>query len=163
MKDITNTIFFDAVGTLFFLTKSVGHHYALVAHQLGLSLSEESLDRAFTSAWQEIPTRPAVDGPREDDDKGWWRKIVFRVLNEVAPNLDELDRDNFFEIAYEHFAEAGVWRLFPEVIDVLEQLRPKYRLAVISEFRRSAPDDSRAARDIAVFREYLHLKRSRRR
>lgn len=134
MQGVTNTIFFDAVGTLFFLTGSVGHHYALVGDQLGLSLNEESLDRTFKSAWQEMPARPAVDGPREDDDKGWWREIVFRVLHEVAPKLNELDRDNFFEIAYEHFAEAGVWQLFPEVIDVLEQLRPKYRLAVISSF-----------------------------
>lgn len=131
---MTNTVFFDAVGTLFFLTGSVGHHYALVAHEIGLSLNEESLDRAFVSAWREIPPRPAVDGPREDDDKGWWREIVFRVLNEAAPELHDLDRDNFFEIAYEHFAEAGVWRLFPEVIDVLEQLQPNYRLAVISSF-----------------------------
>jgi len=129
-----NTIFFDAVGTLFFLTGSVGHHYALVGQQLGLSLDEKDLDRAFLSAWREMPARPAVDGPREDDDKGWWREIVFRVLQEVAPGLDDLDRDNFFEIAYEHFAEAGVWQLFPEVIDVLEQLRPNYRLAVISSF-----------------------------
>jgi putative hydrolase of the HAD superfamily len=129
-----DTIFFDAVGTLFFLKGSVGHHYALVGHQLGLSLDEESLDRAFTSAWQQMPMRPAVDGPREDDDKGWWRQIVFRVLNEVAPKLHELDRDNFFEIAYEHFAEAGVWQLFPEVVEVVEQLRRQYRLAVVSSF-----------------------------
>jgi putative hydrolase of the HAD superfamily len=131
---MTNTVFFDAVGTLFSLTGSVGHHYALVAHEVGLSLNEESLDRAFVSVWREMPPRPAVDGPREDDDKGWWREIVFRVLNEVAPGLHELDRDNFFEITYEHFAEAGVWQLFPEVIDVLEQLQPNYRLAVISSF-----------------------------
>jgi len=129
-----NTIFFDAVGTLFFLTNSVGHHYALVGQQLGLSLNAENLDRAFVSAWREMPPRPAVAGPREDDDKGWWREIVFRVLHEVAPGLDELDRDNFFEIAYEHFAESGVWQLFPEVIDVLDQLQSTYRLAVISSF-----------------------------
>src|SRR4051794_18758994 len=131
---MTKTIFFDAVGTLFFLTRTVGYHYALVGQQLGLSLDEERLDRAFVSAWREAPRRPPIDGPREDDDKGWWRKVVFRVLNDVAPKLPELDRDNFFEIAYEHFAEAGVWQLFPEVVEVLEQLRPNHRLAVISSF-----------------------------
>ena len=40
-----------------------------------------------------------------------------------ARSLSEFDRDNFFEIAYEHFAEAGVWKLYPEVLDVLEQLQ----------------------------------------
>jgi putative hydrolase of the HAD superfamily len=51
-----------------------------------------------------------------------------------VPSLSELDRDNFFEIAYEHFAEAGVWELYPELPEVLELLRPRFELAVISNF-----------------------------
>ena len=81
-----------------------------------------------------MPRRPAIDGPRENDDKGWWRELVGRVFDQVAPSLSELDRDNFFEIAYEHFAEAGVWKLYPEVLDVLKQLRERFQLAVISNF-----------------------------
>lgn len=127
-------IFFDAVGTLFYLTRSVGHHYALVGREIGLTLEPEPLDRAFLAAWKEMPPRPVTDGPREDDDKGWWREIVYRVLDRVAPSLSELDCDNFFEIAYEHFAEAGVWEAYADVIDVLEQLRPRYQLAVVSSF-----------------------------
>ncbi len=127
-------IFFDAVGTLFYLTESVGHHYALVAQQIELTLSRDALDRAFISVWKSMPPRHAQDGPREDDDKGWWRDTVYRVLDEVAPSLPDLDRDNFFEIAYEHFAEADVWRSYPETIDVLEQLRSRYQVAVVSSF-----------------------------
>ncbi len=48
--------------------------------------------------------------------------------------LNAFDRDNFFEIAYEHFAEPGVWALYPEVVDVLEKLRPRFQLVVISNF-----------------------------
>src|SRR5438552_585754 len=81
-----------------------------------------------------MPARTAIDGPRENDDKGWWRALVDLVLDQVTPSLSELDRDNFFEIAYEHFAEAGVWELYPEVVDVLEKLRPRFPLAVISNF-----------------------------
>ena len=128
------TIFFDAVGTLFHLTRSVGYHYAFVGREIGLELEEKQLDRAFISAWKEMPARPTIDGPREDDDKGWWREIVERVLEEVDPSLHELDRDNFFEIAYEHFTEAGVWVAYPETAEVLEQLHPRYPLAVISSF-----------------------------
>jgi putative hydrolase of the HAD superfamily len=127
-------IFFDAVGTLFYLTKTVGDHYALVGNEVGLKLDAHKLDRAFYSAWNKIPARAAIDGPREDDDKGWWRELVELVLDEAAPGLTALDRDNFFEIAYEHFAEAGVWALYPEVIDVLEKLRPQFQLAVVSNF-----------------------------
>ena len=127
-------ILFDAAGTLFYLTKTVGDHYAYVGREVGLDLDAQKLESAFQSAWQQMPRRPAIDGPRENDDKGWWRELVGRVFDQVAPSLSELDRDNFFEIAYEHFAEAGVWKLYPEVLDALEQLRKRFQLAVISNF-----------------------------
>lgn len=127
-------IFFDAAETLFYLPRGVGYHYALVASELGLKWDSHELDRAFNNAWNAMPPRAAIDGARENDDKDWWRQLVDLVINEVAPSLNELDRDNFFEIAYEHFAEAGVWELFPEVFEVLENLRPRFQLAVISNF-----------------------------
>jgi putative hydrolase of the HAD superfamily len=127
-------IFFDAMGTLFYLTKTVGDHYAYVGREIGLTLDARELERAFHAAWKKMPSRAAIDGPRENDDKGWWRELVDLVLRDVAPSLSQLDRDNFFEIAYEHFAEAGVWECFAEVPDVLEQLQPRFQLAVISNF-----------------------------
>jgi putative hydrolase of the HAD superfamily len=127
-------IFFDAVGTLFHLTKSVGQHYAYVGEEIGLKLDAKTLDQAFASAWKRMPPRAPIDGPREDDDKDWWRELVDFLLDEAAPRLDEIDRDNFFEIAYEHFAEAGVWELYPEVPDVLRELQPRFQLAVVSNF-----------------------------
>jgi putative hydrolase of the HAD superfamily len=127
-------IFLDAVGTLFYLTKSVGDHYALVAAEVDLKLDAAALNRGFFSAWKQMPPRAAIEEPRENDDKDWWRELVDLMLDQVAPALDEIDRDNFFEIAYEHFAEAGVWELYPEVVDVLEKLRTQFRLAVISNF-----------------------------
>ena len=127
-------IFFDAAGTLIHLPKSVGHHYALVGHRVGLALDAAALDRAFAAAWKQATPRAAIAGPREDDDKGWWRDFVDKVLDQVAPNTSELDRDAFFEVAYSHFAEAGVWELYPEVTEVLETLRPRFDLAVVSNF-----------------------------
>ena len=127
-------IFFDAMGTLFYLTESVGHHYALVGAELGLKLDAATLDTAFHKAWASMPARKAIDGPRENDDKEWWAEVVGKTLVEVAPTLNELDRDNFFEIAYEHFAAAGVWELYPEVLDALRNLQPRFQLAVVSNF-----------------------------
>ena len=127
-------IFFDAAGTLFHLPKGVGYHYALVANRMGLPLEAAAIDRAFGAAWKAMPARPATGAPRDDDDKGWWRELVERVFDQIAPATKDLDRDAFFEVAYEHFAEAGVWELFPEVVDVLEQLHPRYRLSIISNF-----------------------------
>ena len=127
-------ILFDAAGTLFFLTKTVGDHYAYVGREVGLELDAQKLESAFHAAWPQMPRRPATDGPRKNDDKGWWRVLVGHVFDQVAPSVNELDRDNFFEVAYEHFAEPGVWELYPEVPGVLEELAPRFRLAVISNF-----------------------------
>src|SRR6202030_1233983 len=127
-------IFFDAAGTLFHLPLGVGYHYALVGEEIGLKLEAAQLDRAFAKAWNSMPKRAPIDGPRKNDDEDWWRTLVDLVLDQLAPSLSELDRDNFFEIAYEHFAEAGVWELYPEVLDVLEKLQPQFQLAVVSHF-----------------------------
>ena len=127
-------IFFDGAGTLIHLPRSVGHHYALVGQRVGLALDAAALDQAFTACWKQMPARPAIDGPREDDDKGWWRELVNQVIDRVAPQTKDLDRDAFFEAAYSHFAEAGVWELYPEVIEVLEALRPRFDLAIVSNF-----------------------------
>lgn len=127
-------IFFDAAGTLFHLPKGVGYHYALVGKRVGLELDSDALDRAFADVWKEMPARETTGLPRENDDKDWWRLLVDHVIDRVAPATAELDRDSFFEVAYGHFAEAGVWELFPEVVEVLEALRPRFRLAVVSNF-----------------------------
>jgi putative hydrolase of the HAD superfamily len=131
---VIRAILFDAAGTLFHLTKTVGDHYAYVGREVGLELDAQKLERAFHAAWQQMPRRPAIDDPRKNDDKGWWRELVGHVFDQVAPSVSEFDRDNFFEVAYEHFAEAGVWELYPEVPEVLKQLRPRFQLAVISNF-----------------------------
>ena len=128
------TIFFDGAGTLIHLPRSVGCHYALVGQRVGLSLEAAALDEAFAACWKQAPERPSIEGPREDDDKGWWRELVDQVIDRVAPDTKDLDRDAFFEVAYSHFAEAGVWELYPEVIDVLETLQPRFGLAVVSNF-----------------------------
>ena len=133
-SDSPKAIFFDGAGTLFYLTKTVGDHYALVGEEVGLKLDAKKLDAAFYSAWAQMPPRHAIDGPRENDDKDWWRELADQVLSEAAPEVGELDRDNFFEVAYEHFAEAGVWELYPDVIDVLKQLHHRFRLAIVSNF-----------------------------
>jgi putative hydrolase of the HAD superfamily len=127
-------IFFDAVGTLFRLTKTVGDHYAYVGREVGLDLDPQNLERAFHTAGKQMPQRAAIDGPRENDDKDWWRELIDLVLDQVTPSLNEFDRDNFFEVAYEHFAEANVWELYPEVPGVLEKLQPRFKLVVVSNF-----------------------------
>lgn len=137
MSDAFSTlklIMFDGAGTLFHLPRGVGYHYALVGQRVGLSLDAKALDEAFAATWKAMPARPATGEPREDDDKGWWRDVVERIFDRVAPQTKDLDRDNFFEVAYEHFAEANVWELYPEVLDVLKALHGRYKLIAVSNF-----------------------------
>ena len=132
--DSLKAVSFDAAGTLFYLTKTVGDHYALIGEKVGLNLNARKLHAAFHSVWAKMPPREPIDGPRENDDKDWWRELADQVFREAAPEVGELDRDNFFEVAYEHFAEPGVWELYPDVIDVLKQLHPRFQLAIVSNF-----------------------------
>lgn len=127
-------IFFDAAGTLFHLPRGVGWHYRAVALRHGWDLCEDALRRAFGTAWREMPVRPAVHGPRADDDKGWWRELVERVLDECGPKGEGTAREAYFEELYREFTLPGVWELYPEVNEVLASLQPCFRLGVISNF-----------------------------
>jgi len=130
---LKKTIFFDAAGTLLHLPRGVGFHYALVARRHGVEWDERTLDRAFHLAWRAMPPPAASRAPRADDDRGWWRELVGRVLDSVAPN-ESFDRDAYFAALYRHFAEPGVWELYPEVKDVLGELRRRYQLGIVSNF-----------------------------
>jgi len=76
----------------------------------------------------------ADDEPLDDTQELVLSDLVNRVLDHVAPGLDELDRDAYFEAVYGHFAEAGVWDAYPEVGDVLTALHSRFELAVVSNF-----------------------------
>jgi len=128
------TIFFDAAGTLFHLPRGVGWHYRDVAARHGWRLDEAQLRHAFAVVWKEMPVRPASRVPRSDDDKGWWRELVGRVLDRCAVPGEISAREAYFEELYREFTRPGIWELFPEVRDVLASLYPRFRVGVISNF-----------------------------
>ena len=109
-----------------------------------------------------MPQRAAIDGPRENDDKGWWRELVDLVLDQAAPSLSEFDRDNFFEIAYEHFAEAGVWELYPGSFWRLGETAAALSARSDLKFRWAFAVYSRAPRHLEIFYARFRLQRDRR-
>ena len=127
-------VFFDATETLIFLPKGVAHHYREVAQRHGMILDEAALALAFRNAWNAMPPRAASEAARPDDDKGWWRELVANVIEECGGKPTRSAFAAFFEALYAHFAEPGVWALYPEVLPVLNELRDKYRFGVISNF-----------------------------
>jgi putative hydrolase of the HAD superfamily len=125
-------VLFDAAGTLIYLPRGVGFHYAEVARRHGVACDEKALNRAFTAAWKSMPPRTNNGRPREDDDRGWWRQLVDQTLDTV--NAPPFDRDAYFDELYSEFTRPGVWDLFPEVPRVLEILAPRLILGIVSNF-----------------------------
>lgn len=127
-------IFFDAAGTLIRLPRGVGHHYREVAARHGCELDAAALAGAFRTTWKSMPARATTREPRPDDDRGWWRDLVDRVLDTLAVAPGALDRDAYFAELYAEFTKPGVWELFPEVEEVLTALATQSELDVISNF-----------------------------
>ncbi len=154
-------VFFDAAGTLMFLPRAVGAHYAEVAAgHFGLKLDHAALDAAFRRAWRAMPPREATahGGPRGDDDYGWWRDLVRLVLLDVAPREmagGSFDFLSYFDAVWHRFAEPGAWAAYPEVSEVLDAVAARgLRLGVVSNF------DSRLLanlRDLGLLSRFEHV------
>jgi putative hydrolase of the HAD superfamily len=130
---MTRAVFFDAAGTLLRLTRSVGWHYRDVALRHDADLAEDDLNRAFRRAWRNAEAPHETEGPRPDDDRGWWRAVVGSVLDECGP-APGFDRAAYFSELWSEFTRPGVWELFPETLEVLTALKGRTRLGVISNF-----------------------------
>ncbi len=127
-------IFFDAAGTLIHLPHGVGFHYQEVLARHGVQREEAALAGAFGEVWTQIEPPASGPGPRADDDRNWWREVVNRVLDRCDVSPGEVDRGPFFEELYAEFVRPAVWRLYPEVADVLEALAVTFTLGVITNF-----------------------------
>jgi putative hydrolase of the HAD superfamily len=126
-------IFFDAAGTLIHLPRGVGFHYASVAARHGWEIDPATMGQAFGAAWKAMPSLPAGGESRPDDDRGWWRDLVWEVLDQCAAP-DDFERSEYFDELYLEFARTGIWDLYPEVLEVLDLLALHYQLAVLSNF-----------------------------
>ena len=127
-------LFFDAAGTLIRLPRGVGWHYRDVALRHGCEVGERELNVAFRGVWKAMPVRVATRMARADDDRGWWRALVGRVLDLCGVAPWQLDREVYFGELYEEFTRPGVWELYPEVSEVLDALAGRCELGVLSNF-----------------------------
>ncbi len=150
VKGEADVIFFDAAGTLIYLARPPGWHYALTARKFGLEVDEGRMESAFREVWKARPARPPSPGPRDDDDRPWWRALALEVLHVAAPSATQIDAQAWFDELYTHFAKPGVWLLYDDARRCLDRLMGRYRLAVISNFdgrlRRVLDDLGVAAR-----------------
>jgi len=137
VKGQPRAIFFDAAGTLIRLTAPVGTTYAEIAREFGADADPARMDAAFRRAWKEQPPRATIAGPREEDDRPWWRALALQTLRLGSDSLPaSFDEEAWFDAVYRRYAEPASWELFPEVLGCLEALSATFPLGVISNFDR---------------------------
>ena len=116
-------VFFDAGGTLFQPHPSVGELYANVAVKYGMKVDAREIETIFRNEFSRRDKQASEDAHRtERNEKEWWRSLVRDVFEQVT----ELKNfDAYYEELYDLFARAEAWKLYPEVIGLLGQLKSK--------------------------------------
>ena len=126
-------VFFDAGGTLFHPYPSVGEIYGRDPRNYGCLANPEALDQLFRSAWLKRDGLAQLAGhSSEKIEKDWWRDLVGEVFLQAG---GVKDFQIFFEELYDIFARPEVWRLYSDVLNVLQELKRRHKkLAVISNW-----------------------------
>lgn len=119
-------VLFDAAGTLFTPRRSVGEIYGAIARRYGSTASTEAIQAAFLRHFRGA-------GPLStQDQKRWWKNVVHHVFTDVGM-VEQFDQ--FFEEVYDKFRNSQGWILFPETLEILNELKDRgLKLGVISNF-----------------------------
>jgi putative hydrolase of the HAD superfamily len=135
--DSIKVIFFDAVGTLFWVRGTVGEIYSRFALSAGVAVDAADLNRAFMHCFR---AAPRAEFPNASDEQlpkleyDWWKAIARQSFAKVGV-LEKLgDFEVFFHPLYDHFALADPWIVYPEVHSVLQSLAQNFELGIISNF-----------------------------
>lgn len=123
--DLSNcrAVFFDAGGTLFKPHPSVGEIYASTAKKYGMEVDADETEKAFRTEFSRRDGLMATSAhSNEKNEKEWWRNLVRDVFQGLTPLKNF---DPFFEELHDLFARAEVWKLYPEVPEVLQRLKEK--------------------------------------
>ncbi len=133
---------FDAGNTLLYCDPNPSEIYAAQLSRRGRSVHAKEVGPVFRQAWAEMQSRTSPGQDRYSSapggERAWWGDFVKEVLGRLdhdapwEPLLDDL---------YAAFSDDGVWRVFPETITTLSELRTRgLALAVISNWDRRLPD-----------------------
>jgi putative hydrolase of the HAD superfamily len=132
------TIFLDAVGTLFGVRGSVGEIYDRIARQYGVISSPTELNRCFYQAFKHAPPCifPGATGAEIPDLEFEWWKALNRQTFKVAGIWEQFaDFDRFFRELYAYFTTPAAWEVYPDIIPTLQKWRDlQIELGVLSNF-----------------------------
>jgi putative hydrolase of the HAD superfamily len=121
-----SAVFFDAANTLLHPEPPVGELYARTARRYGVDVAAADVQVQFRRSWEALQAKAVGDpvryGTGEADGRRWWHALVaetFRPLGMPEPF------DVFFDELYHLFADPDVWRVYPEVFEVLQALKAR--------------------------------------
>ena len=117
-------IVFDVGGTLLYPADPVGETYAKSARKVGVKLSPEATETAFREAFRSCTPRAKGAVPRDGNDRAWWKQVVAKSTIDKS-FADPAAFEAFFEDVYQFFAKPEAWGIYPEVLEVLEDLRDR--------------------------------------
>jgi putative hydrolase of the HAD superfamily len=132
-------IFFDAGNTLLRVHPSVGAVYADAARHYGADLSAEAVEESFKNLWMRTAPLVTNEGHRlsYEKERDWWRFIVSEVFR---GHIQFNNFDDFFDYLFERFAQSESWRLYDDVIHVLQDLHQQgFHLGIISNWDSRLP------------------------
>ena len=138
MSEPVRVVFFDAAETLFHVNGSVAEIYLRHAVQFGYHARPDSMHlitEAFRRAFLDAPPpvfAAAESAQIKQSERLWWFDVVHNVFYRVGM----FERfDEFFEHVFEVFADPVSWKLFPEVLPTLKDLRSRgLELGIVSNF-----------------------------
>ena len=137
MKKITS-IFFDAGGTLFAPSPSVGKIYARISGKYGAKPNPETLEEEFELAWRRRGGLASLGTEtNEEKERNWWESLVREVF---ASSGGVPDFDGFFSELHKSFVHQELWQIYPEVLETLASLRSeKIVMGIVSNWDLRLP------------------------
>ena len=116
-------LLFDAAGTLIEPAEPVAEVYARHFAEAGWLVPSRAIRGAFAEVFGNA-AGPDYGAHADGDaaERAWWRGVVFGTLRAcgIDPFADEQGTDRCFERLFSHYAAPAAWRVFPEVVEVLE-------------------------------------------
>jgi putative hydrolase of the HAD superfamily len=130
------TIFIDAAGTLIEPAEPVAAVYARYFGAAGHEVEEGRIRKAFGEVFAALPP---PDYPPQGDghaaERAWWQRLVRETAERCGLPREAAESEALFDSLFNHYASGRAWKVFPEVVEVLDALQADgYQLAVVSNF-----------------------------
>ena len=128
-----DVVFFDAGGTLLHPYPSVGEIYEKYCRKHGGDSSAADLEARFRKAWIHKDGLGTLRAhANEKVEKQWWRELVEEVFSHEKGIRNF---EAFFDELYDIFALPEYWRLYPQTLDVLKELKKRgKKMGIVSNW-----------------------------